>query len=90
MHFNLNVIKIGWFLGWRQLKRSSKWSNMLIVIIMILTFLNLVVVSGLLVGLIEGAVFAVRKNYTGDLIVTSLQEKDYVENSFNILSNLEI
>ncbi len=90
MRFNLNVIKIGWFLGWRQLIRSSKWSNILIVAIMILTFLNLVVVSGLLVGIIEGAVTAAKRNYTGDLIITSVQEKDYVENSFNILSNLDI
>ena len=57
---------------------------------MILTFLNLVVVSGLLVGLIEGAVFATRTHYTGDLLISSLKEKDYVENSQNILNNLEL
>jgi ABC-type lipoprotein release transport system permease subunit len=85
-----NLIRIGWFLGWRQLKRASLWSNILIVVIMILTFLNLVVVSGLLVGLIEGAVFANKNYYIGDLIITSLKEKDYIEKSRNIVSNLEL
>lgn len=84
------LIKLGWFLGWRQLKRASKWSNSLIVAIMVMTFLNLVVVSGLLVGLIEGAVFATRVHYTGDLLISSLKEKDYVDNSQNILRNLEL
>ena len=73
-------------MGIRQLKRSSIWTNVLIVVIMILTFLNLVVVSGLLVGLIEGAVFATRTHYTGDMLISSLKEKNYVENSQNILS----
>lgn len=88
--FDKNLIRIGWFLGWRQLKRASMWSNILIVIIMILTFLNLVVVSGLLVGLIEGAVAANKDRYIGDLIITSTKEKDYVENSRNILTNLSL
>ncbi len=86
MALNSRTIKIGWFLGLRQLKRSSIWTNVLIVVIMILTFLNLVVVSGLLVGLIEGAVFATRTHYTGDMLISSLKEKNYVENSQNILA----
>lgn len=90
MAFDSKLIRMGWFLGIRQLRRSSMWSNVLIVVIMVLTFLNLVVISGLLVGLIEGAVFAVRARYTGDLFITQLQEKDFIENSPNIISNLNI
>lgn len=81
---------MGWFLGFRQLKRSSIWSNILIVAIMVLTFLNLVVVSGLLVGLIEGAVFATRAHYTGDLLISSLDEKNFVENSQNMVQSLSL
>lgn len=88
--FNNNLVRIGWFLGWRQLKRSSVWSNVLIVIVMILTFLNLVVVSGILVGLIEGSVFANKNYYTGDLLITPLKEKDYIEKSQNILASIEL
>jgi ABC-type lipoprotein release transport system permease subunit len=90
MFFDFKLVKIGWFLGYRQLIRSSAWSNVLIILIMIMTFLNLVVVSGLLVGLIEGAVSANKVHYTGDLLISSLKEKDYVENSQNILANLNL
>ena len=90
MLFDFNLVRMGWFLGYRQLVRSSVWSNILIVLIMVLTFLNLVVVSGILVGLIEGAVTANKIHYTGDLIISSLKEKDYIENSQNILSNLDL
>jgi ABC-type lipoprotein release transport system permease subunit len=88
--FDKNLVRIGWFLGWRQLKRASLWSNILIVLIMILTFLNLVVVSGILVGLIEGSVFANKNYYIGELLITPLKEKDYIEKSQNILANISL
>lgn len=81
---------MGWFIGFRQLRRSSIWSNALIVAVMILTFLNLVVVSGILVGLIEGAVTANRIHSTGDLFISPLKENDRVENSQNILKTLSL
>jgi ABC-type lipoprotein release transport system permease subunit len=58
---------------------------------MILTFLNLVVISGILVGLIEGSVNANKQYYTSDIIISKLQEKDYIENTpfvTNILDNM--
>lgn len=87
--FDLKSIKVGWFLGYRQLKRSSWWSNILIVLIMVLTFLNLVVISGLLVGLIEGASNAVKNNYIGDIIVSKLPENSFIENTPQITNIIE-
>lgn len=87
--FDFRSIKVGWFLGWRQLKRSSLWTTILIVAVMVLTFLNLVVVSGLLVGLIEGAEVANKTHYLGDVIITKLQENDSIENSRSIIATLE-
>lgn len=87
--FDLRSIKVAWFLGYRQLRRSSLWSNILIVVIMILTFLNLVVVSGLLVGLIEGASAAVKNNYISDLIISKLPENSFIENTPQIISIIE-
>jgi len=48
---------------------------------MTLTFLNLVVVPGLLVGLIEGAVQANKEYYTSDILISTLEKKDYIEQS---------
>ncbi len=80
--------RIGIFLAIRQIKRSSKWTTTLIIFVMILTFLNLVVVSGVLVGLIEGSVDAQRRQYTSDVIISTLSTKTYIENSSNIVALL--
>jgi putative ABC transport system permease protein len=74
-------IRIGFFLALRQVRRASKWTTGLIIFVMTLTFLNLVVVSGILVGLIEGAVEANKQYYTSDIIISNLQKKDYIEQS---------
>ncbi len=87
--FDSKSIKVGWFLGYRQIKRASLWTNLLIVLIMILTFLNLVVVSGLLVGLIEGAVQTIKQHYISDVFVSKLKEKNYIENSSSLISTIE-
>ncbi len=87
--FDSKSIKVGWFLGYRQIKRTSLWTNLLIILIMILTFLNLVVVSGLLVGLIEGAVMTIKQHYISDVFVSKLKEKNYIENSQNIITTIE-
>ncbi len=78
-------IQIGFFLAVRQIKRSTLWSTLLIIAVMTLTFLNLVVVSGILVGLIEGAQYAVRERYTSDVIISTLREKTDIEDSARII-----
>lgn len=82
-------IKIAWFMATRQLVRSSRWTTFLIVGVMTLTSLNLIVISGILVGLIEGSVQANKNYYTGDVIVSKLQEKEYIENSNAVISQIE-
>src|SRR5690242_74888 len=83
-----NVLKVGWFFAKRQIKGSNKVTTFLIVFIMMLTFLNLVVVSGILIGLIEGGNKANREQYTGDVIITALSGEDDVEHSHEIESTL--
>lgn len=84
MFSSLNI-RIGFFLAKRQIKRSNPWTTILIVFVMFFTFLNLVVVSGILVGLIQGAVDAVRLHYTSDVIVSNLNDKKYIENSPEVI-----
>ncbi len=84
----LNV-RIGFFLATRALRRASLWTTGLIIGVMVLTFLNLVVVSGILVGLLQGAVDAVRTQYTSDVIVSTLDDKKYIENSPNLLALID-
>lgn len=79
-------LKIGFFLAVRQVRHTSLWTTTLIIFVMVLTFLNLVVVSGILVGLIEGSIREWRTQYTSDVIVSALDDKDFVENSDNAIS----
>jgi ABC-type lipoprotein release transport system permease subunit len=79
-------LSLGWFLAYRQVRRSSPFTTGLIVFVMTLTFLNLVVVRGVLVGLIQGSTDVYKKYYAGDIIISSLPKKDYIENSSNIVN----
>jgi ABC-type lipoprotein release transport system permease subunit len=84
MFSSLNI-RIGFFLAKRQIKRSNPWTTVLIIFVMFFTFLNLVVVSGILVGLIQGAINEVHTYYTSDVIVSSLNDKAYIENSPEVI-----
>lgn len=85
MSFFLNL-RVGAYLAWRQIRRSSRWTTGLIIFVMLLTFLNLVVVTGILVGLVEGINEQYRAQYIGDVMVSSLSSKNYIENSQQIIS----
>jgi putative ABC transport system permease protein len=84
----LQTIRVGTFLGIRQLRRANRWTTLLIIFIMMLTFLNMVVISGILVGLIDGGNIANRNQYSGNVILTKLSGNPYIENTQNILATL--
>src|SRR3989344_540393 len=84
----LNV-RIGFFLAVRALRSASLWTTGLIIFVMVLTFLNLVVVSGILVGLLQGAIDQTSTKYTSDVIISALNDKEYIENSPNLLALIE-
>lgn len=80
----MNQIKIGAFLAIRSIKHSSIWTTLLIILVMLITFLNLIVVSGILVGLIQGSEVAFKEKYIGDVGVGVLEKKNYIERSGEI------
>lgn len=82
-------IRVGFYLAVRQLRRASRWTTGLIVFVMLLTFLNLVVVTGILVGLIEGINESYRTQYTGDVILSSLSTKSYIEDTPSVIAFLK-
>lgn len=85
--FRLNC-RVGFFLALRQIRRSSIWTTGLIIFIMSLTFLNLVVVSGILVGLIEGSSIAYRAQYSADVLISTLDSKSTIEKTPEIVRAL--
>lgn len=75
---------IAFYLAVRQIKHASIWTTSLIVAVMMLTFLNLVVVNGILVGLIQSSIEASQDRYSGDIIISTLRQKAIIENSADI------
>ncbi|MEK7650655.1 MAG: FtsX-like permease family protein [Patescibacteria group bacterium] len=82
-------LKVGLFLALRDIRRASFWTTGLIIVVMTLTFLNLVVVSGILVGLIEGATEAVQERYLGDIFISTLPQRPYIDQTPTLLKSIE-
>jgi putative ABC transport system permease protein len=87
--FSFLNIRIGGYLAFRQIKRSSLWTTVLIVFVMLFTFLNLVGVTGILVGLIQGISRGYREQYTGDVFISPLDTDSYIKNSPDLISFLQ-
>jgi len=74
----MQTFRIGLLLGFRQIQRANTWTTILIIFVMMLTFLNLIAVSGILVGLIAGSERAVQDKSIGDLIITPLDDEEKI------------
>lgn len=64
--------RIGLFLGLRQIQRASLWTTILIITVILFTFLNLVLLSGILIGIIDGSLRQVRSEAVGDITLAPL------------------
>lgn len=85
----MRSIRIGLLLGLRQIQRASIWTTTLIIFVMMLTFLNLIAVSGILVGLIEGAEQAVRKSALGDIVISELDGENHILETESFIKEIE-
>lgn len=93
MIISMNKIKnsfiVGRFLAIRDLKRSSPWTTLLIIFVMSLTFLNMVLIGGLLLGLAQGMIGSFKQYYSSDLFITPSYEKAIIEQTQSIVSAVE-
>ncbi|MEI7890830.1 MAG: FtsX-like permease family protein [bacterium] len=82
---NITELKVGFFLAYRQIKRSNFWITSLIVLVMMVTFLNLVVISGILIGLIAGSSNDFRSHYSGDVFIKPKTEYKVIRDADKIV-----
>ncbi|MBU6214722.1 hypothetical protein KGM48_02655 [Patescibacteria group bacterium] len=80
-------LRVGLFLASR-LTRANIGTSLLIVLVMVLTYLNLIMVSGIMVGIVEGLNQERQTNYSGDIMVSKLSQYDSIQNSPDIESYL--
>ena len=82
-------LRIGLLLGFRQIQRANPWTTSLIIFVMALTFINLIAVSGILVGLIAGSERALQEKSLGDIIITPLDNEDTILNTESLVRQLD-
>lgn len=85
----MRAFRIGLLLGFRQIQRANPWTTGLIIFVMMLTFLNLIAVSGILVGLIVGSERAVQDRVLGNIIITPLASEEEILQTETIRRTLE-
>ena len=64
---NHNDFIVGSFLTFRYIRGANRWTTVLIVFVMMLTFLNLTVIGGLLEGIVVGSFVGLRDRAIGDV-----------------------
>lgn len=62
-------IIVGKFLAVRELKRNNPWSTALIIFVMSLTFFNMVLMGGILIGLADGMMSSFKTYYSSDILI---------------------
>lgn len=84
-----NPFQLGYYLAIRSIKRTGFVSKLFIIFIMMLTFLNLLVVRGVLVGIPDSSLENVRNDETGDVLISKLDGELEIEKTFQILNYLD-
>lgn len=78
----LKDISVGKFLAVRELKRNNPWSTTLIIFVMSLTFFNMILMGGVLIGLAEGMMNSFKTYYSSDILIKpSVQNYSISESS---------
>ncbi|MFA7301595.1 MAG: FtsX-like permease family protein [Candidatus Shapirobacteria bacterium] len=69
-----NDLIVGQFLAVRELKRNNPWSTALIIFVMSLTFFNMVLMGGILIGLADGMMTSFKTYYSSDILIKPISQ----------------
>ncbi len=67
-------LTVGQFLAVRELKRNNPWSTALIIFVMSLTFFNMVLMGGILIGLADGMMNSFKTYYSSDILIKPVSQ----------------
>lgn len=76
-----NSLSVGFFLASREIKRSNPGTTGLIIFVMALTFLNMNLIGGVLVGIAHSVINSYKVYYSSDLIITPAINKNKIQNT---------
>ena len=80
---------VGWFLATRDIRESNFWTTVLIIFVMSLTFLNMILIGGILLGLAEGVINSYKQYYSSDIFITPSSENVVIEQTNQIKAVIE-
>ena len=86
---NRSDITVGFFLTVRYIRGASIWTTGLIVFVMVLTFLNLTVISGILEGIVVGSFDGLRERAIGDVYISPKDGELFVDRTQYLLPLLD-
>jgi ABC-type lipoprotein release transport system permease subunit len=72
-------IYVGFFMAMRDLKRANIWTTSLIVFMMALTFFNMILLGGILLGMADGMIGSFKKVYSANIFITPSLQKNIIE-----------
>ena len=78
-------LSVGFFLAYRELKRSNPWTTALIVFVMTLTFFNMNLIGGVLIGIAQGVLGSYQQYYSSDVLITPSIQKPTITNTSSLL-----
>jgi len=82
-------IKIPLFLLSRSLKRGNKWTLGLTVFLMSIAFVNLIFITSLFNGIVEGANNQIISTLTGNIYMSPKAGEDFIENPVQAIGEIE-
>ena len=78
-------LSVGWFIAVREIRRSNPWTTALIIFVMTLTFFNMLLLGGILIGVAQGLFSSFRNYYSSDILVSPSPQRTYIEETNNVV-----
>src|SRR5579864_5262838 len=81
-----NSLYVGFFLALRDIRRNNPWTTALIILVISLTFFNMLFLGGILVGFADAAIGTYPQYYSGDVFIIPATNKTTIEDTNTIMS----
>src|SRR5262245_24096405 len=86
MVWKKNSLSVGFFLAVREIKRSSPWTTGLIILVICLTFFNMLFLGGILLGFASAALGTYHTYYSGDVFIIPATNKKTIEQTGTVIN----
>ncbi len=84
-----NEFKLPFYLAFQSIRRGRKWTLILTIVLMAVAFINLIFVSALFNGIVQGSNQQVINTMTGNIYMNPKQGTDYISNKNELIKNTE-